>query len=102
VSDNTPLQSGTGGDDIRTESLQGGTDQSSGLPLATTPNAVSEIKVQLIKMLTGRSGVDGGPVLRGNELPVVDRRLVSMAEAIYEQNEIRNELLREIRDAVVG
>ena len=52
MADNTILNSGTGGDTIRTEDLGNG------------------LKIAVSKIYLGTHGVDGGPVTGGNPLPV--------------------------------
>lgn len=63
MSDNTIVQQGSGGDTVRTDD-------------------VGPAKIQVVKIATGLSGVDGGVVGRNNPLPVVDFQSRELLEKI--------------------
>lgn len=73
MADNTTLNSGAGGDVIRTDEL---IDDTSKLPVA---------KAQVVKLMTGGDGIDGGLVGAANPLPVADRQVLRMLEKISHQ-----------------
>jgi hypothetical protein len=60
MADNTQLSVQSGGDTIRTDEL---ISETTGLATA---------KAQVVKLMTGQDGVDGGVVTRANPLPVTD------------------------------
>ena len=81
MADNTTLDAGTGGDVIRTDALL---DESTGL---------STVKVQAVKIITGRDGIDGGFVCRENPLAVSDAAVVKRLDILITHLETIIELL---------
>lgn len=84
MADNTQLNNNTGGDTIRTDEV---VDYSSG--------TATSVKTQVVKLATGRTGVDGGVVSDDNPLPVFDSKLYKLMEKISGQ---LDELLDAIRN----
>jgi hypothetical protein len=98
MADNTQLPAGSGGDTVRTESLGSGTDPTSGVAVGALNSA--EVKVQLQKLITGRTGVDGGAVADTNPLSVYDAKVVRILEDIWEIEAESRDLLTEILDCL--
>lgn len=77
MSDNTALPSASGGDVIRTDD-------------------VGAAKIQVVKLATGATGVDGGLAARSNPIPVEDWKVRRLLEAILFELQEGNEHLRRI------
>ena len=73
MSDNTQLSAQSGGDTIRTDEL---IDESTGLATA---------KAQVVKLMTGQDGVDGGVVTRSNPFPVTDLEVKKRLDKVIAQ-----------------
>lgn len=82
MSDNTVVQQGNGGDEIRTDAI-------------LQPDGVTVVKAQVVKLATGPGGVDGGVITRNNPLPVIDYQSRALLEQIYFR---LGEILDELRE----
>ena len=85
MADNTTLNSGSGGDLIRTDEA---IDRSTGVAIS--------VKTQVVKLATGSAGIDGGVVTNENPIYVYDRRVAVLLERLCDQIDVLTELIRRV------
>lgn len=83
MSDNTTVNAGVGGDIIRTDEA-----------ISYATGAAVSTKTQVMKLATGRAGVDGGLVSTTNPLPVADAGTLRELENMNARLDVLIELLR--------